>query len=882
VSAQPQHGPDVLDRNLALLLTRAYVPVRPSAAFRASLHQSLSPSQALNARVRPHSPAPARPLPRLERSSEPRRARVFALRLAAAALVLALGAFFLARALSGGTGGAPGRACDEFLAHGDAAVRVDGGAWRAFDARERANGLEHSAGSLELATPRDHGALVWLAGAGSAAFEGESRASLVLGGDGAHLALDFTAGALVLERLAAGGAWRVHTTQGDFELARGKLELAYVGPELAAGGHSLRARLVWGAASFLTADGALALDTGVAQIVRAGRASEFAPLAAAETGVRTNAANPTPAPAATESAAPAAPATQRATLRARLALPAGHALAGAWRLSVMRGVRLPEVGAPEVHTFDASVANAELGELEPGVYELFATLPGFGDWRARDVALGAGETLAIVITPLAPARVAGRVLDARTGAPLEGAYVVSETDAPAAVLPFDFAADTDADWKTWTCLARTGPDGRFELAHLSAGRHVVRASAPGRAASWTAPIELEAGASADDVALRLGEPGHIVALVSDAIALAPRAGTPLVIASRVEFDAQHRCISYGLAYEAPGGRAEIGDLTPGLYVVFEITDGRASASMRQVVVRAGETTEVALSDGERGARLHGTLRLASGEPAAAIDLALMPRGGALAPPGDGARWINERSDASGAFAFPALAPGTYEVYAGRGVGTHFAVLGTLDVPDVNEFAHDFVLGAGELAGVVSRTVDAAPLANAQVILERETAGEWTFAGRYVTDGLGHWHAEFLPPGRLRASAYTSAGRLAPAHAGPFELTPDAASELHVELALEPGAELGVSVRDEAGAALANVALEFLAADGARQHFSRDDVTDTSGRFGAGGIAAGRWTIRAKREGFAPVERTIELYVGERHLLELVLAADSAPGPTRPR
>ena len=252
--------------------------------------------------------------------------------------------------------------------------------------------------------------------------------------------------------------------------------------------------------------------------------------------------------------------------------------------------------------------------------------------------------------------------------------------------------------------------------------------------------------------------------------------------------------------------------------------------------------------------------------------------------GAGARWINERTDENGAFAFPALTPGTYEVYAGRGVGTHFAVLGTLDVPDVNEFAHDLALGAGELAGVVQRTVDAAPLANAQVILERETAGEWIFAGRYLTDGLGRWHAEFLPLGRLRASAYTSAGRLAPAHAGTFEITPDAPSELHVELALEPGAELDVVARDGAGVALANVALEFVDADGARQRFSRDDVTDTSGRFGAGGIAAGRWTIRAKREGFEPVERTIDLYVGERHLLELVLAraAESAPGTTRPR
>lgn len=891
MSRGPSHEPerDVLDANLALLLSRAYVPVRPTAAFRAALNSTLGAR--LRARV---SETVALPVlaPRAPGSEthtasapRPRSTRTFAWQLAAALLVCLLGGVFVARAFFGGPGTHDSGDCAEFLARGEVAVRTDGGAWRAFDARERAHGFEHAGGALELATPRERGASVWLASAGSAAFEARSRAGLDLGAGagsaaaGARLALEFTEGALALERLAAGETWRVHTSQGDFELARGKLELAYVGPELATGGRSVRAKLVWGAASFLAEGGALALTAGDATIVRAQQPNTFAPLTSAELAARTSAADPAAAPSASTSL-PAVPAAQHALLRAHVELAAGAELRGAWQLSVLRAVRLPEVGEPETRTFAADARDVEFAGLEPGVYELFATLPGFGDWRARDVVLASGETLAIVITPLAPARASGRVLDARTQQPIEGAWVVSETDAPAAVLPFDFALDTEADWSAWSCLARTGPDGRFELRQLSAGRHVFRVTAPGHAASWTTPVELAAGASTDELVVSLGAPGRIVATVP--LAHEPVATGPRVIASRVEFDTLRRCISFGCALEAPGGRAEIEGLAPGLYVVFEVVAGRASASMRQVVVRAGEETRVAFEGGERGARLHGTLRLASGAPAPGIDVSLMPARGVHVAPGAGESWINERSDDAGRFEFPALAPGTYEIYAGRGVGTQFVRLDTLDVPDVNEFAHDLVLGAGELAGVVRRADDGTPLASAQVILEREENGGWYFAGRYVTDGLGRWRAEFVPLGRVRAAAYTNAGRLAPATAGPFELAAGAVQQ--VDLALAPGAELALSVRDTAGAALANVALEFEAADGSRQRFSRDDTTGASGRFDIGGIAAGTWKIRARREGFAALERTIEVFAGERQVLELVLerAADENSGANRPR
>lgn len=884
-------APDVLDRNLARLLTRAYVPIAVNAAFRTSLAARLRARAAAGAATPARPASSERPAPRPVPSAHagpaerPRAPRTLAWQLAAALLVCALGGVFVARAIFGGAADDSPQDCAQLVARGDVAVRTEGAAWRAFDARERAHGLEHASGALELATPHDRGANVWLAGAGSAAFEAQSRASLALGADGGTLALDLEAGALALERLAAGGAWRVHTSQGDFELTRGKLELAYVGPELAAGSRSVRAKLVWGAARRLATSGSIELAAGDATIVRAPTAGALAPLASADTETRTNAAaGPAAAPRA-DTSAPAAPPDAQARLRAHVALPGGSALRAPWRLSVLRAVRLPDVGRPATHTFAADALDAELTELVPGEYELFATLPGFGDWRARDVVLAAGESLAIVITPRAAARASGRVLDARTGAPIDGAWIVSETDAPAAVLPFDFAADPEFDWNAWSCLARTGPDGRFELQQLSAGRHVLRVTASGHGASWSEPLELDAGASADGLVVRLGDAGRIVATLSSAKlpSATPRdAAGPCVIASRVDLEAQHRCFSFGFALDAPGGRAEIGDLAPGLYVVFEIARGRASPSMQQVVVRAGEETRVAFDGGERGARLHGTLRLAGGAPAAGIDLSLMPSRGAHVAPGAGASWINERSDGAGRFEFPALAPGTYEIYAGRGVGTQFALQGTCEVPDVNEFAHDIVLGAGELAGVAVRADDGAALANASILLEREENGGWSFAGRYATDALGRWHAEFVPLGRVRAAAYASAGRLAPAAAGPFELAPGASVD--VRFALVAGAELALTVRDASGAALANVALEFVAADGSRQHFSRDDATDASGRFVVDGIAAGAWTIRANREGFAPLERTIELYAGDRRALELVLArtADERSGATRPR
>ncbi|MBI5363993.1 MAG: carboxypeptidase regulatory-like domain-containing protein [Planctomycetes bacterium] len=829
----------VLDHNLERLLQRAYAPVRAAPEFQARLLRGLA------------SAPPAAP-----RRVSAAKALV---RIAAVLLVLLGVAWIVARGL-GGAATAPGR--DELVAQGRCALRAGTGDWRALSAVEEARGVECAPGAttaLELATPARAGTRVWFGAEGSAALAGGTRAALAFDAGRHALALALEDGALVLERLAAGGAWTVDTAQGRFELERGVLELAYAGPELQGGARAVRARLVAGAGAFHGPEPVLALAVGAEYVARGGALLD---VASATTGAlddrdtRTLAADPGPVDGAPPGVAADA---LRAGLRAEILAPAGRAITRSGVATLLREERLPAIGRPIARAVEPDAPACRWDAVEPGAYELFVQVPGFGAWRANDLVLAAGETLSIVVRLGQGASVRGRVVDADTGAPIPDAEIVSETDAPSAVLPFDLGGDEDsADFAGWSCVARSGPDGAFELAGLSAGKHVLRAWAPGHGAEWSAPMLLEAGAEAPELRFRLARGGAVEGRLADD-AQRPRAGARVLV-SRIDFGAPRRVISYALRRTDAEGRFAFAHLASGLYALLTFQDAEPGPSMQQVVVRAGETVRIDLPGGERGATLRGRLLRADGTPARSVDVSIQHAGSR-----GRSDYRNERTDDEGRFVFRGLPALPHELYAGKELGARLTALGALDVPDVNEFAREFTLGAHALEGVV-HGAGGARIESAAVVLEVERDGRFEFGSRSVTDAQGRWSAEFLAPGRWRARVYAAGDGMAPARIAPFQV-PAAAP---IETVLLRGASLTVRAADPRGAALPGARVEFVDALGEPWSATLEDATDAHGLLRVPGIAAGAWTVRVFREGSAPAAARITLDAGDDRELPFTL------------
>ncbi|MBK7877419.1 MAG: carboxypeptidase regulatory-like domain-containing protein [Planctomycetes bacterium] len=845
--------PDVLETNLQRLFARAYAPVRPAPEFRASLRLALARAERTASRTANAPRAPAR--------------RV----LVAAAVLLALGATVFLLLRSGAERGAT--SLDDVLASGRPATRADAAPWRALDDAEAARGFEHAGGHAEFATPPERALQVWLGADGSAALAGGTlwRADFDRGAHALDAAL--VRGGLVLERLAAGGPWTVDTTQGRFELVRGVLELEFSGPELADGSRSLRARLVAGEARFHSADGPIALAAGGACFARAGAlVAGGAPADRPSTAPAAASRHPAAAVGAetTVDAGAQPPVAPTGRIELTLALPIGaHAPAGGVA-TLLAKPRLPKIGEPIVRELPAGATSCAWDGLDAGPYELFAQVEGFGLWRAGDVVLGAGESLALVARLGPGARVRGRVVDARTSTPIEGAQIVSETDAPSPVLPFDFEAANGPDTRTWSAFTRSGPDGTFALDALSAGRHVVRAWAPGRGAEWSAAVLLEPRAEPIELEFRLAPGGALAGRWLDPRGR-PRAGQR-VIASRIDFAAPRRCISYAMLATDADGRFEARDLAPGMYAVLSVEDGRPSPSMQQVVVRAGATTEIALGATERGAELHGLLQRPGGAPAANVDVSIQRAGERGTD-----RFQSERTDAEGRFVLHGLLPGRYELYGGLEFGARIAFVAALDVLDVNEVRATFVVGAASLRGVASVAATSAPLTNATVVLQRENAeagGVFEFGARATSNAKGAFSAELLAAGRWRGVAYAPGEGLAPVRIAPFTLA--AGTEPEFALRFERGASATVRVKDEAGQDLPDARVVFVDDAGETFDVAFDDRTNARGELRAPGLPAGAWTVRVFREGSAPLETRIVLDAGDDRELPFTFATTGAP------
>jgi hypothetical protein len=544
----------------------------------------------------------------------------------------------------------------------------------------------------------------------------------------------------------------------------------------------------------------------------------------------------------------------------------------------LRDVALPQVAQPAEHAFRGSGGRFSISDLPRGRYSVFVRAAGRAVRRADrvDVDPQSGEPARLDLELERGATLGGSIVDASTGLPIPDAYVVSETDAQIYVLSLDPEINRELAPR-----ARMRLDGGFELANVSSGRQILRASAPGYGPEWSEEVEVAPGEVRRDLVIRLPRDGRVAGSVLRADGT-PVAGS-LVLASTTDFESKRPCLTYASTETDAEGRFQIAGLAPGYWAVLEfgpsqqLVVGRFAPELAFTRVRAGETSIVDFHEKRQANVLRGVVLDAAGAPVAGRNVMVAPVDRALAPPDGG--WISDTTGPDGTYRIPDLEPGPHEMYVSGRLPPEVTRIGRFEVSEGPESVHDVRLPGGALRGLVLDGERAgegpdeggrAPLDLAIVIVYRADGGTRDFVGKAFTDSQGRFEVPFLSDGRYDLYVLSTRDAYGQERVRDLEVLGGGAVEVP-EVTLHLGGTLVVDVRDEAGAPVAAAAIELVDESGDPVEFSAHQVTDDSGRFSVHGLRAGRWRVRASApQGVA--ESAVEIAAGRRGAVELVVRA----------
>lgn len=479
-------------------------------------------------------------------------------------------------------------------------------------------------------------------------------------------------------------------------------------------------------------------------------------------------------------------------------------------------------------------------------WELSATRHGY---RAARATVAAGAEARLVLAPAPAAH--GAVVD-RDERPLAGVEV---TVRPAAGVPGEPAT------------AVTDEHGRFELPALPADRLDLEARRSGFAPRRVPGVAVPAGEGAVDLGILVLIPGAAIpGRVTDA------AGRPLAGVEVWLAEVQLRpgpSLAASLRREPPvassddTGRFTVPDVNPGARRnVLLARSGYLPVWVPGVEAPPAEPLAVVLAP---ASRIRGRVEDEEGRPVAAASVRLAP-----APPPPGTVGVEPRraensgevrSERDGGFVFAEVAPGPVLVEV-QAEGYLQAEPVELRVPERGELADvRLVVERGaRLSGLVT-TDGGEPVAGA--VLRVASA-------RGASDAEGRYRIAGVPLGvqalRVAHPAYRTLTRELDVQPG----------ENRVDVTVEQGAVVSGRVIDEEGAPRpgAAVALRNRSERGPRGYAA---ISGAGGRFEIAGVAAGRYSLEAEAEGFAPALGSEPVTVAEEDVdgLEVVLR----PGTT---
>lgn len=820
----------VLEENLARLFARAWQPARPTQEFRARLDAQLRERAGRYGRAR----APRVPL------------------WLAAAAVLAVGAAWRLYVPQ-----RPGARADvaEILARGEVAWRVAPQDWQAAETRDGVAELGERAAPLEVRTPPSAAAHVsWMGGE----FSLDPAGTVALTQEESGEALRLERGALV----ARAGALAL-----DLSATDGRLTLEVGSARLAQLEQGLEVQLQTGRGRLSDLPSERAVEAPGLWLLRGGRVLE------PEGEIERRTALADPDSGATHSPPPEAP-RLAAVLRGRVRAPDGFDEQGAvrwrpvedYRLFLLKAVPLPMAATPQEVAVREGEGRFHVPAVEPGEYTVFVLAPGHAVWRQAELELGEaaqdpGRVPDLDVQLDVGLTVRGTLRDP-SGAPLSGALVLSEVDAPSNVLPLEREALAEY---AFVRHAVSEDDGSYVLEHVARGTQVLRASGGGASVAWIDGLEVAGALPLLGVDFVLPPPGAIEGRVLDAEG-APRAGA-VVLASVADFSRQRPALSYVASRVDDEGRYALEGLPAGTLAVLLFPSGAPAADstpdMRLFAVRAGERRTLDFLGRFEGARLRGRLLDAAGSPlpGRAIWIDVPPN--SLRP----SNLVSTTTDALGGFAFEDLRPGELQLFVAGLRPTELTLVESFSMRAGETLQRDFRAGSESVAGTVVSAADGTPLSGALVVLL--AGAERDFAGKSMSDAQGRFVVPHVRPGLYDVVVQPARGAFGDARQSGLSVAAGLGVQ-GLELRLPPGGSAVITLRDAGGAPIAGAELILVSPAGDARWCDDALESDARGRAEVEGLLLGRWRLRARAPGFAPGEVEFDVQPGQAAAAELVL------------
>jgi protocatechuate 3,4-dioxygenase beta subunit len=432
----------------------------------------------------------------------------------------------------------------------------------------------------------------------------------------------------------------------------------------------------------------------------------------------------------------------------RIVDPEGRPLAGKVRAEVLDGEGLPSFASDLMSAEARADGTFALGPLPIGTLGLAVSAPGRTPVRVEASVPARGRT----------ADLGDVVLE--TGLVIRG----RATDREGVGLPGVAVRALRRVARLWSQgEAESGGNGEFTVGGLDAGRYEVTASAPGYA-----PARASAEAGGDPVELVLDAGGEVAGRVVDADGQPVEEASVLAQATDAPY-APGFGDGSGVADEGEGAFA-VRDLAAGTYVLQVGAPGRGEATLRDVRVVAGRTTDVGTIVLARGGAIRGTVVDADGEgvPGATVtaerDVSFST--GQLAA----------QTGTTGAFEIRGVPPGTFSVTAEHpAFATSPPQVAAVD-PDREPKPLRFVLRQGGRIEGQALHRDGRPFVGGRVntySLEPDSPG---YGREMAPVGPDGWFTiERVPPGRRRVSLMAYAPSGTPASGGSRNLLTGVAS-----------------------------------------------------------------------------------------------------------
>jgi Carboxypeptidase regulatory-like domain/PDZ domain len=480
--------------------------------------------------------------------------------------------------------------------------------------------------------------------------------------------------------------------------------------------------------------------------------------------------------------------------------------------------------------------------VRPGGVRVTASAEGYAD--ASEYAQAPG-TIDVLLTP--ESSLVGTVVDAATGAPVEGARV--------SVASAGFGWDQKSD--------RTDAQGKFRVHGLTPGRYVAEAKTERGYGRTEGSTLVGLGQTVDDVVVKL----HPALRIQGKVMITGEKPTVCVDGYAYFRDEDHdRWVS---GRTEPDGTITAEGVIPGKYTVQAGCKGYALVKENLDPITLKDKDLVGLVwEVEVGSTIRGRVLTKQGEPIADADVNARSTGGGLR---DKQQWAQDESKIDGSYALEGLRAGTYlmEPQSQRAVAPRDGY--TVDVPAGKVIEKDIVLDdGGKVEGIVvdgegkpveGVKVDARSIENDwgwswDSGAKSDAGGKFTLnalrAGEYRVVASKGWFETLRKPGETDDEQHPGEKVMVKAgETAKVRLVVEAQNGTIKGTVVDPdGKPIGDAYlsaareSDAAGARPSNV--------GATRDWDWGDekptLTNVDGSFTIGKLSPGKYTVRAYRKG----------------------------------